>query len=111
MTTDEIIDIIDAHLQEVNSNRDERLSRINEILGFVSYNKRLTELTDAEQKDFVCCNEGYPFTSKQQNILDKNPHKKDYYLNMWARATYFRQCAWLGYLFGETDKKPSLTKQ
>ena len=115
METAQIVDIISEHLQEANNNDVERLKRIDEILEFVNYNRRLTMLTDEEKQDFIYCNEGYPretWTEDMIKAYDNAPDQKarDYYIEMWARSTYFRQCAWHNYLFGHTDEKPFVKK-
>ena len=108
MKTEELLDIIDEHLQEVNSDTEERTQRIKNILDFLNYNFRLTELSEKEKEDFVHCMEGYPLNDNMRETLNKceTEDKKSHYINMWARSTYFRQCAWFEYLYGNTNTKP-----
>lgn len=112
MKTDEIVDLISDHLQEANSDRPERLSRIKEMLDFLNFNLRFTELTDEEQVDFVMTEEGtHPWTKEMRKKFDNatKEHQHDY-IDMLARSNYFRLCAWRSYLFGETKDKPSILK-
>ena len=102
MKTDKIIDLIDEHLQEANSDKEERIRRIKEITEFLNYNLRLTELSDEEKQDFVLSMEGYPLSDEMRKTLDNctTEEQKDHYFTMWARSTYFRRCKWLNYLKG-----------
>jgi hypothetical protein len=110
MKTVEIIEILDEYLQEVNSDQEKRIGRIKELLDFLNYNLRLTELSKEEKEDFVLSNEGYPLNEGMRKTLDgcESEEKKNHYFNMLARSTYFRRCAWLRYLTGETKEKPIL---
>lgn len=108
---EDVFAVMDDYLQEVNNDDEVRLERINELMDFLSYNKRLTALSAAEKLDFVHCMEGYPLSEKQRKALDENPEKQDYYITMWARSNYFRRCAWLSYLHGEDDYKPSVNAE
>ena len=84
-----------------------RIEKCDEILDYVNYYKRLAELSDKEKLDFIHCNEGFPLTDEQREVLNKSDDlKKDYYFDMWARSTYFKLCAWLNYLGGHTKEKP-----
>lgn len=108
MKTVDLIDLIDEHLQEANSDTKDRIDKIKTILDFLNYNLRLTELSDDEKQDFMGCIEGYPLTDEMRETLDncKTEERKNYYYTMWARSTYFKRCAWMQYLCGETDDKP-----
>jgi len=109
MSSQKIIEAIDRFLQESNHDKEERVKKIKEIQDFLNYNLRITQLTDKEKTDFVYCIEGYPLSKGQSELLDEcTDQRKDHYINMWARSTYFRRCAWLSYLHGETDVKPNL---
>ena len=110
METDKLLDLISDHLQEVNDNQGERVKRIESMLDFLNFNLRLTNLSKEEKEDFVNSVEGYPLTEEMRKTLDNCPseERKNYYISMWARSTYFRKCAWLDYLCGKTDKKLSI---
>ncbi|MEK7070687.1 MAG: hypothetical protein AAB966_02680 [Patescibacteria group bacterium] len=112
MKTDQLMELIDEHLQEVNSDTTERLKRIDEMLFFLNFNRRLTKLSDEEKQDFANCHEGFPWTENMRATYDNAPDKKtkDYYIDMWARSTYFRRCAWESYLSGYTNDKPTIQK-
>ena len=105
-----LLEIIDGHLQELNKDAEQRAKCIEELIDFLQYNLRITKLTPEEKEDFYYCNEGYPFRDNQKKTIDgcKTQKEIDCYIDMWARATYFRRCAWMSYLFGETLDKPSL---
>lgn len=107
MKTSELLNLIDDHLQEANSIPTDRVNRINEILTYLNFNLRLTELSELEKQDFVNCMEGFPLTDDQKKTLnDSTEERKNYYIDMWARSTYMKRCVWLTYLHGESDKKP-----
>lgn len=108
MTTNEVMDVVDQHLQEANHDQKGRLKRINELMDFLAFNKRMTELSDEERLDFVRCEDGLTLTEEQRNLLELKPHKREYYIEEWARGTYFRLCDWRRYLFGETSEKPTV---
>lgn len=111
MKTEKLTKIISDHLQEVNKDQAERIKRIKELLDFLNYNLRLTELSDEEKEDFIGSQEGYPLNDNMRKTLDEckgNPKKEDHYITMWARSTYFRRCEWFRYLTGETKEKPML---
>lgn len=110
MTTDELMDSVSAHLQEVNGCKVERLARINKLLDFLQYNKKITELTDEELKDFASCMDGGNLSDSEREKLTSTTDevKREHYIEMWARSVYFRRCAWLSYLYGETTDKPTL---
>ncbi len=115
MTTEELINLVNDHLQEANADNEVRITRIQEIQDFLNYNLRLTELSAEEKEDFVNCMEGFPLTQAQRNTLSDAKGKvrnngeslQDYYIDMWARSTYFKRCAWFSYLYGETKTKPT----
>jgi hypothetical protein len=111
MTIDELLETIDDHLQKVNDDIKERVKRIDGILDFLNYNRRLTLLSPEEKQDFYYCNEGYPIEGNLKKAIDKckTEKEKNYYIDMWARTTYFRQCAWLNYLYGNTQEKPPIS--
>jgi hypothetical protein len=108
MNTEEVLNVMDAHLQEVNADQKERLSRINEMLDYLNYNKRLTELSEAEKQAFVDTMEGSTLSEYDRKKLDglKSEKERDHYINEVARTVYFRRCAWLSYLSGERADKP-----
>lgn len=110
--TEELLEQISEHLQEVNNNTTERLKRIDEMLFFLNYNRRLTELSNEEKQDFIYCHEGFPWTESMKATHNNAPNKatKDYYIEMWARSTYIRRCAWNDYLSGKTNDKPTVQK-
>ncbi len=110
MKTNELLEHISEHLQEVNSDTTERLKRIDKMLFFLNYNRRLTELFEVEKLDFANCHEGYPWTENMGKTYDNAPDQKtkDDYIDMWARSNYFRLCAWDNYLSGHTNDKPTI---
>lgn len=113
MTTENITELMYDHLQEVNNNTPERLKRIDEMLFFLNFHKRLTELSKEERQDFCYCQEGFPWTEEMKKTYENasTEEKKDYYRTMWATSTYMRRCAWDSYLAGYTNKKPTLQKK
>ncbi len=114
-TTDSVLESViktlDDYFQEANADTPERIKRIKSVQDFLAYTLRLTELSEVEKADFVKCMEGGIMTENMRKKLDdcKDEKQKDYYLDMWARSTYFRRCAWLGYLHGEPNSiKPTV---
>ena len=107
MKIEDLIIIIEEHLQEVNDNTKERVTRIKNLLDFLNYSLRLTELSEKEKEDFYGSIKGYPLNDNMRKTLEGCPNEeiKDYYITMWARSTYFRRCAWLQYLHGEVNDK------
>lgn len=108
MNFERITEVIDDHLQEVNDDQKERIKRIKEIQDFLAYNLRLTELTPDQLEDFGQTMDGGRLTDNMRKTFDecKTEDRKDYYITMWARSNYFRQCAWMSYLHGECVEKP-----
>lgn len=111
-TTEEVKEVIDEHLQQVNDNTEERIKRIKDIQRYLMYNLRLTELTEKEKDAFISTMEGGDLSDADRAILDncKSEKELDNRISNIARATYFRRCAWLSYLNGETDVKPPVTQ-
>lgn len=107
MDKNNLINLIDDNL---NSHEENEIEIINELINYLNYRLRLIQLSNNEKQDFIYCNEGYPLTNEQRKTLKKNKNNEDYYFEMWARATYFRKCAWLNYLNGNTNEKPPIHK-
>ena len=105
MKTDELIDLISEHLQEVNDDEKERMQRINAMLDFLNWNKRITELSKKEKVAFTQAMGGHITDSERAIIADAaDEKKKEYYIDSFARANYIRKCAWISYLSGEGEK-------
>ena len=104
---EELLNAIHAHCLGENVIEEDQKIRLEEVVDYAKYCMRLISLSAAEKKDFANCMEGYPITDKQMKLLAaSSEEKKDYYIDMWARSTYFKQCAWMSYLHGETDDSP-----
>lgn len=102
MTTDEVMDMIDNHINDMKEQSD-HFAAIDRLLGYLNYLRRINMLSDEEMQDFIYCNEGYPLTDKDREMMKKDRG----YIDGKARFTYFRRCSWLQYLYGESDEKPS----
>lgn len=106
----DILSLIDNHLQEANTDDAERMKRIDEIIDFLMYNKRLTALSPEEKLAFVQTMEP-ELSDEERKVINgcKTKKDKEHYIDMWARSTYFRRCAWMAYLHGESTDKPFTT--
>lgn len=106
----DIIENLHEHFypDQAASDRSKTVELINEVMAYCNYLLRLEGLTDKEKEDFVSTMEGGGMTEEMRKVLNdcKTDKKRDYYIDMWGRSTYFRQCAWLSYLHGETNHKP-----
>lgn len=102
-----MIDIIDEFLAE-SEDTPKRVFKIKELLSYLNYNLRLTELSDEELNAYRQCVDGPVLSDQMRATLEgcKTEDGRKYYTDMWARSVYFRRCAWDEYLYGETDKKP-----
>lgn len=110
MKTEELFTAIDNHLQSLNNKEDERIKAIKELLDFLNYNLRLTELTAEEKQDFIKTIEGNNLSDACRDKINnaKSETEKNYYVDMYARANYFRKCAWMDYLYGKSNEKPTI---
>lgn len=107
MDTNEVIKLVDTHLQEVDSSTPDLINRVTEIKKYIDFQLRWAELSDEEKRDFTYCMEGFPLTEEQRKVIDdSNEDKKNHYFEMWSRSTYMKRCAWMTYLHGEADEKP-----
>lgn len=104
MTTEELINQISDHLQEVNADEKERVKRIDEMLDFLNWNKRITELTKSEKLAFSRAMAGDITEKERKLIADAADEKKEYYISSLARANYIKKCAWVSYLSGNGEK-------
>ncbi len=84
--------------------KDERIESIDDLLHRLNFERRLTMLTD-EERDHMN-NESLSPEARQKLDEAKTPVEREELITMYARSTYFRQCAWIDYLNGSTDKKP-----
>ena len=105
----DILEQLQEHFEQGKTDK-EKTDKCEEVLDYVNYYKRLTELSEDEKRDFVYCNEGFPISDGMRKTLDKckTEKEKDYYYDMWARSAYFKLCAWLNYLGGHTKEKPTV---
>jgi hypothetical protein len=110
MKTEEVMEVIYKHLEDAKSDAV-RLKKVNELLDYFNYCKRLFSLTEDERIDFIGTMDGAPLTESERNTLENTKDNRvtyNYYVKMFARSTYFRRCNWLAYLHGDTDEKPKI---
>lgn len=87
---------------------DLQIQAISDVLDYGNYLHRLHTLTPEEQNDFLNTMETGNMTEEKRMILNNaTAEQKDYYLSSWARDNYFKRCAWLQYLYGDTEEKPT----
>lgn len=108
MSTDELIDLISDHLTDQSIPKQEMLTRYDQIQDYISYARRIFDLSDNAKKDFYETMEGGIVTDEMRSTLNKckTEKDKDYYIEMWARSNYFKQCSWMAYLHGEDKHIP-----
>ena len=107
-----VCETIGNYLDESNSDSTKRLSKIEALIKFLEFEKRVTEMTDAEKQHYYRCLDGPQLSDKMRATLDSctTEEKRNYYIEMWARATYFTRCAWDTYLHTGKDK-PQIPQQ
>ncbi|MES2314967.1 MAG: hypothetical protein V4524_03495 [Patescibacteria group bacterium] len=84
--------------------KDDRLARIDDLLHRLNFERRLTALTD-EERDHMN-DESLSPEARQKLDEAKTEAERENLITMYARSTYFRQCAWKDYLNGTTNEKP-----
>jgi hypothetical protein len=102
----EVLEYIGSYLDESNDDDTKRLSKIEVMMNFLEFEKRVTELTDVEKQHYFNCLNGPRLSDEMKATLKgcETPEHKEYYIKMWARSTYFARCAWETYLHTGKDK-------
>jgi len=108
MSTNELTDLLSDHLTDQNVPKEEMLVRYNEIQDYLSYARRIFDLSDNAKKDFYETMEGGVITKEMKETLCKCKSQKDedHYIDMWSRSNYFKKCSWMAYLHGEDKNIP-----
>jgi hypothetical protein len=108
----QVCEYIATYLDESNDDTPKRLAKIEALTKFLAFEQRVTELTDAEREHYLNCMEGPQLSEEMRKTLAecKTEKRKNYYLDMWARATYFTRCAWETYLYTGKNK-PQIAQQ
>lgn len=90
--------------------RAERVERIDGLIARLNFERRLTLLTDEERQHMM--DEGLsPAERATLDALQKDSSAWERKITEFARARYFRKCAWADYLNGATDNKPWTSKK
>lgn len=107
----QILTEINNLLNNSDTTPEVSLNYIKHLDDFIQFNKRLYGLNKEELDDFNSTMGG-GLTKKEIDFLNEveGETKKDYYIDMWARSNYFRQCSWMSYLHGESTDKPYIQK-
>jgi hypothetical protein len=86
--------------------KKERLEKINDLLHRLNFERRLTD------EDLVNMNDE-SLSSYERKKLDgaKTDQERDQLFTDFARLRYFRRCAWISYLNGESKEKPFTSKK
>ena len=96
-------------LQELDRSADskERIEKIDDLLHRLNFERRLSCLSDEEREDMVSAGRGR-MTPEMREKIDacKSEAERDALIHGYARAQYFRQCAWADYLNGVSQNKP-----
>ena len=85
-----------AKYWEITEDKDKRIELIKEVQDFVAFNLRFAELSENELKNYTRTIQGGYLSEEMRATLKKyegNQEKIDYYIDMWARSNYMRECA------------------
>lgn len=97
---------IQEHLDATTSKED-RIAAIDDLLHMLNFERRLADLSDEEAAAMMAAGEPSISTEMRARIdRAKSQAERDELINGYARAQYFRQCAWASYLNGVDKTKP-----
>jgi len=84
--------------------KNEKIELIEDALHRLNFEKRWTQLTDAQ----LIHMDNSPLSIEQLEKINncKTDEAREVIINDHARAEYFRQCAWIDYLNGEINEPP-----
>ena len=88
-----------------------RLEAIDDALHRLNFERRLTLLTDEQRRHMS--DDSLSDRDRQRINECTDDKKRDEIIAGIARATYFRRCAWISFLNGETPvaPRPALTEE
>lgn len=108
----DIADTIRAYLDLSGDNKKDRLEKIDDLIHLLSFEKRLTSLTEDEAFHMMNADNGNSDEITRYRILHcKTDKDQEEVINDIARRRYFIQCAWSDYLNGISDFKPYDSKR
>lgn len=84
--------------------KKKRLEVIDDFLHSLNFDRRVAMLTSEEMAHM--CNQSLSLAQRKRLDEASTEKKRDEIFMEYARANYFRRCAWADYLNGVTDKKP-----
>ena len=85
-------------------NSKERLSALDDAIHMLQFHRRYAELDHSQRAHF----EGHLSKESRDAINKLKGKEREDKINEFARALYFRQCAWISYLNGERKEPPCL---
>ena len=88
--------------------KSERINAIDDLIHRLQFEKRW-QLLDENQVRHMC-DESLSDTEAAAIANCVTVQERDERIDMYARARYFRRCAWITYLNGEGDQPPVLSK-
>ncbi len=95
--SNEVFKLLDAFT------KDDRVAIIDELIHRLQFERRLTLLTPSQLTSMHRV-----LSPEALKRLDecKTEDEREEYITQYARAHYFRQCAWVDYLNGAIDEPP-----
>ena len=102
----EVCEFIAKYLDESADDKTKRLAKIEAIANLLAFERRMTELTDAELQNYSETLSDPIISDQMRKTLDacKTDERKDHYINIWARSVYIRRCAWEDHLYNGKEK-------
>ena len=87
----------------------ERVKKIDDLLHVLNYERRVALLTRDEMADLESLALSPEAVEKLRSA--KTEKEREELIKMYARARYFRKCAWVDYLNGVRPDKPVIPKK
>ena len=108
----DIVKTIQHYLDLSKDDKKERLDKIGDLIHFLNFEKRLTELTEDESAAMMNSDNGNENDIFQYRLLHcRTDTERDELVADMARRKYFIKCAWSDYLNGVSDFKPYDSKR
>lgn len=81
-----------------------RIEAIDDLIHRLQFERRWQQMADNQIKHM--CDESLSDAEAAALAKCATDRERDERIEMYARARYFRRCAWITYLNGETDAPP-----
>lgn len=85
-----------------------RLERIDSLLRILNFERRLAMLT---REELASMNDEFLSPASKKRYNEVVPAERKELIEGHARTIYFRRCAWLSYLDGNTEDKPFTSRK